>query len=445
MKHKFSIFTSFLALLLAAVLVSGCGGGGNAGNTEQGSTASEAVSGNTSETKTEAVSETASESKSEAAETAAASETAHSSAPESESDIPTETIVAPDEAPVIEGLTFVEKTPLKYAKCFAVFRYEGGYSLVDIPTVGQFLVVPEGKEAPEGLAEDIVVLQQPVNTIYMAATSSMALVAAIDGIDSIRLSSLQASGWYVQEAIDAMNDGRMLFSGKYSEPDYEMMIDENCCLAIESRMIYHTPKVMEMIQDLGIPVLVDISSNEDNPLGRTEWVKMYGALIGKEAEAEAFFENQANMVEELQEFENTGKTIAFFNINADGSAVIRTPTDYVPKMIDMAGGVYMFADYDTNVTSSTIHISMEEFYAKAIDADYIVYNGSIVQPLTSVQDLLALDPLFADFKAVKEGNVYTVGRDFYQATDDTGTMIREFYELVTGGDMSQAKYITHVE
>ena len=105
----------------------------------------------------------------------------------------------------------------------------------------------------------------------------------------------------------------------------------------------------------------------------------------------------------------------------------------------------MFADYDTNVTSSTIHISMEEFYAKAIDADYIVYNGSIVQPLTSVQDLLALDPLFADFKAVKEGNVYTVGRDFYQATDDTGTMIREFYELVTGGDMSQAKYITHVE
>ena len=127
MKRKFSIFTSFLALLLAAVLVSGCGGGGNAGNTEQGSTASEAVSGNTSETKSEAVSETASESKSEAAETAAASETAHSSAPESESDIPTETIVAPDEAPVIEGLTFVEKTPLKYAKCFAVFRYEGGF------------------------------------------------------------------------------------------------------------------------------------------------------------------------------------------------------------------------------------------------------------------------------------------------------------------------------
>ena len=435
MKRKFRLITSLFALLLAVVLVSGCGGSGN-GNS--GSTAE-------SSAKSETVSENTSENKSEAAETSAASETAQSSAEESESEIPTESVSAPDEAPAIPGLTFVETTPLQYAKCFAIFRYDGGYSLIDIPTVGRFLVVPEDGEVPGGLDKDIIVLQKPLNTIYMAATSSMALVAAIDGIDNIRLSSLQASGWYVQEAIDAMNEGRMLFSGKYSEPDYETMIDENCCLAVESRMIYHTPKVMEMIQDLGIPVLVDISSNEDHPLGRTEWVKMYAALIGKEAEAEAFFDSQAAIVEELKDFENTGKTIAFFNVNADGSAVIRTPTDYVPKMIDIAGGKYMFADYQTDVTSSTIHISMEEFYAKAIDADYIVYNGSIVQPLTSVQDLLALDPLFADFKAVKEGNVYTVGRDFYQATDDSGTMIRDFYLLVTGAEDSQMKYVTHVE
>ncbi len=435
MKRKFRVIASLFALLLAVVLVSGCGGSGN-GNS--GSTAE-------SSAKSETVSENTSENKSEAAETSAASETEQSSAEEYESEIPTESVSATDEAPVIPGLTFVETTPLQYAKCFAIFRYDGGYSLIDIPTVGRFLVVPEDGEVPGGLDKDIIVLQKPLNTIYMAATSSMALVAAIDGIDNIRLSSLQASGWYVQEAIDAMNEGRMLFSGKYSEPDYETMIDENCCLAVESRMIYHTPKVMEMIQDLGIPVLVDISSNEDHPLGRTEWVKMYAALIGKEAEAEAFFDSQAAIVEELKDFENTGKTIAFFNVNADGSAVIRTPTDYVPKMIDIAGGKYMFADYQTDVTSSTIHISMEEFYAKAIDADYIVYNGSIVQPLTSVQDLLALDPLFADFKAVKEGNVYTVGRDFYQATDDSGTMIRDFYLLVTGAEDSQMKYVTHVE
>ena len=440
MKHRFRKVTIVLALLLAAILLmSGCGGSGNSGSSDS-STKAESVSESKSEAVSESKSEAAEASSVSAAETSA--QTAQSSDEESEPHIEVE---IPEDAPEINGLVFQEQTPLQYAECFAIYRYEGGYSCIVIPTVGNFLVVPEGAQVPDGLSDDIIVLQQPLDTIYMAATSSMALVAAIDGIDNIRLSSLQASGWYVQEAIDAMNEGRMLFSGKYSEPDYETMIDENCCLAVESRMIYHTPKVMEMIQDLGIPVLVDISSNEDRPLGRTEWVKMYAALIGKEAEAEAFFDSQAAIVEELKDFENTGKTIAFFNVNADGSAVIRTPTDYVPKMIDIAGGKYMFADYQTDVTSSTIHISMEEFYAKAIDADYIVYNGSIVQPLTSVQDLLALDPLFADFKAVKEGNVYTVGRDFYQATDDSGTMIRDFYLLVTGAEDSQMKYVTHVE
>ena len=44
-----------------------------------------------------------------------------------------------------------------------------------------------------------------------------------------------------------------------------------------------------MIEDLDIPVFVDYSSYESHPLGRTEWIKVYGAMLNKEKEAEAFF------------------------------------------------------------------------------------------------------------------------------------------------------------
>lgn len=71
----------------------------------------------------------------------------------------------------------------------------------------------------------------------------------------------------------------MQFAGKYSEPDYEMLVDEDCDVAIESTMILHTPKVQEMIENLGIPVFIDRSSYEMHPLGRTEWVKLYGAMM----------------------------------------------------------------------------------------------------------------------------------------------------------------------
>ena len=53
---------------------------------------------------------------------------------------------------------------------------------------GQYLLVPEGKEAPEGLDKNITVLQQPLDNIYLVATSAMDLFRAIDGIDNIHLS-----------------------------------------------------------------------------------------------------------------------------------------------------------------------------------------------------------------------------------------------------------------
>ena len=186
-------------------------------------------------------------------------------------------------APEISGLTFREETELLYAQCFHLYRYEGGYTLIRIVDGGDFLVVPEGAVVPEGLDAEIVVLQQPLNKIYLAATSAMSLFDAVGALDHIRLTGTQKSGWYIDAAVTAMEKGDILFAGKYSEPDYERLIDEECDLAIESTMIYHTPKVKEMIQDLGIPVLVDRSSYENHPLGRTEWIKLYAALVGKEA------------------------------------------------------------------------------------------------------------------------------------------------------------------
>lgn len=347
-------------------------------------------------------------------------------------------------APEISGLTFREETELLYAQCFHLYRYEGGYTLIRIVDGGDFLVVPEGAAVPDDLDGSITVLQQPLNRIYLAATSAMALFSAMDAVDAIRMTGVQASGWYIDAAIEGLNNGSILFAGKYSAPDYEMLIDQECDLAIESTMIYHTPKVKEMVEDLGIPVLVDRSSYESHPLGRTEWIKLYAALVGKEAEAAAFFDQQADIIRQLENFENSGKTVAFFYVNSDGSIVIRKPTDYIPKMIELAGGKYAFEDLVTDQTATSISITMENFYATAVDADVLIYNASIDAPISSIDELLAKDALFADFKAVKEGNVWCTGKSFYQATDIVGEMIRDIHHVLTDGDESAMTFLTKV-
>ncbi len=333
----------------------------------------------------------------------------------------------------LPGLVWESSMKPMYAQQFSVDYFEGGYALIDVKDSARYLVVPENMTAPEGLDPAIVILQQPVQNIYLAATSAMALFDSLDSLDAIRLVGTQKDGWYIENAVKAMENGDILFGGRYSEPDFEMLLTKGCDLAIESMMISHAPKVKEMLELLGIPVFIDCSSRESHPLGRTEWIKLYAVMMDKEAEAEAFFNGQAKIVEELKGFENTGKTVAFFYLHTDGSAVVRSTADYVPGMIEIAGGKYVFEELlDPESDRSSISISMEEFYNAAVDADYLIYNATIDDPIGSVDELLAKSSLFADFKAVQEGNVWCTGKYLYQATDIVGSLITDINLMLKG-------------
>ena len=326
----------------------------------------------------------------------------------------------------IKDLTFDHSMELSYAKEFNVDYYEGGYALITIDQEGQFLVVPEGKEAPEGLPSDIVVLKQPISNIYMVATSAMDLFRAIDGIDSIHLSGTKEDGWYIQEAKDAMKQKKMIYAGKYSAPDYELILNEGCDLAIESTMIHHNPEVEEKLEQFGIPVLVERSSYESHPLGRTEWMKLYAVLLGKEDLAEKAFKEQTDKLD---------KVLAFFYINSTGAVNVRKSGDYVSEMISLAGGKYVPEDTGANDNAlSTMNMQMEEFYAKAKDADYIIYNSTIDGELQTIDELLEKSELLADFKAVKNGNVWCTGKNLFQETTGLGTMIEDIHTMLTSDD-----------
>ena len=335
----------------------------------------------------------------------------------------------------LAGMKYDHSLELQYADQFAVDYYEGGYALITIAGGERFLLVPEDKEAPEGLDADISVIQKPVQNIYLVATSAMDLFCALDGLDSISLSGTNADGWYIDKAKKAMEDGDIAFAGKYSAPDYELILSKNCDLAIESTMIYHQPEVQEKLEKFGIPVLVEHSSYESHPLGRTEWIKLYGVLLGKEDQAQKLFQEQVDKLKSVEDSENTGKTVAFFYINSMGAANVRKSNDYVSKMIELAGGEYIFHDpaEDDNALS-TMNMQMEEFYAKAKDADYIIYNSTIDGELDSIDELLAKSSLLADFKAVKDGNVWCTGQNLFQETMGLATMIEDIHTMLTSDD-----------
>ena len=335
---------------------------------------------------------------------------------------------------ISEELTWESSMELRYASEFGVDYYKDGYRLLTIAQEDRYLVVPEGKEIPGDLSDDIIVLKQPIEQIYLVASAVMDMFVSLDALDKIGFSGLKADSWYIDEAREAMEQGEILHAGNYSAPDYEQILSKGCGLAIENTMIYHTPEVKEQLEKLGIPVLVVYSSYESNPLGRTEWVRLYGILTGKEAEAEAAFKAEAEAFEAVEQKEKTGSAVAFFYITANGEVNVRRSSDYLPRMIEMAGGAYVFEHLgdEEDTASSNVTMQMEEFYAAAKDADYIIYNSTTTEELSSIEDLLAKSSLLAKFQAVEEGRVYCTTKNLYQSSMKLGTIISDMHKMLTG-------------
>lgn len=330
---------------------------------------------------------------------------------------------------------------LSYANQFSVDYYEGGYACITIAESGRFLVVPEKKPVPKGLEADITVLKQPLDHIYLVATSAMDLFRELDAVDTIRLSGTDASGWYIDEAREALEQGNMIYAGKYNTPDYELILAENCDLAIESTMISHSPEVKEQLEGFGIPVLIERSSYESHPLGRVEWLKLYGVLLGKEELAEECFREQEKGLAEIFAGKNTEKTVAFFYINSNGIVNVRKSQDYVAKMIELAGGRYIFPNLGDENALSTMNMQMETFYAEAKDADFLIYNSAIDGELETMDDLLAKSGLLADFKAVKEGAVFCTPKNLFQESTGIGRLIEDIHRMLNEGEEEEMHYL----
>lgn len=350
-------------------------------------------------------------------------------------------------------LTYDHSMELSYAENFAVDYYEGGYKLLTTRLNGdRILIVPKHQQAPEdaealvspsaeGEPGKLIVLQEPVKNLYLVASSVMDMFAQLDSMDAISMCGLKEEDWYIPAAKQAMKDGTLLYAGKYSQPDYELLLSQNCSMAIENSMIYHTPEVMEKLDEFGIPTLVEYSSYEEHPLGRVEWVRFFGALLDQEEKADQLFEKQKEALKRVETEESTGKTVAFFYITSNGLVQVRQSTDYIPKMIELAGGKYVFENLgDPDSRRSTVNLQMEDFYDGAQDADFLVYNTTIDRQVQTLEDLLKKCSLLKDFKAVKNHQVWCTTEDMYQQSMSAGNLIEDFHRMLTGDD-KETRYL----
>lgn len=338
-----------------------------------------------------------------------------------------------DMAPIdLKGFTYISTDESSFAKEYKIHRYDKDIAVLAVSDGRNYVIVPEGVDVPQIEAPYTFVIRKPLTSIYLAASAVMCQFDSIGAVDKVSLSGTKQEDWYIESASDAMKAGTMKYGGKYSSPDYEMMMETGTDLAIENTMILHTPKVLEKLEKLGITVLIDRSSYEEDPLGRLEWIKVYGLLCDRQDAADRAYNEQKKKVEDIDLADTQEKTVAVFALNSSHQIVTKKRSDYFVKMIEKAGGSYAapVAESDESAASS-VTVSIEAFYDYAKDADILIYNGTIQDAPESISQILDMDPTFKNFKAIQSGDVWTCDKSLYQFADKAGSIVSDLHEIIS--------------
>lgn len=343
----------------------------------------------------------------------------------------------------VDGELIVDhEEELKYAINFSMTHYKGGYISFKILNGTEadltYLIVPEGKSVPEGLGDDYVILQQPITSIR-CCSGSASTINAFGGLDCVTSLGTDVSGLAVQDLIDAMNEGKIVYSGSYKEPDYEMITAMDTQLVIDANLLDGNETVKEKYTELGIPFLAIRNGKEAHPLGYNEWAKVLGAVVGKWDEANAYFDSVVEKVESISQVENTGKTVAMLYFSSDGDKVYAARGgDCWATLANLAGGNYVMADFEGDQTG-TATITLEDFYDMCGEADYI-FNLNMAARVHTMDEMLDLIPLLSDCKAVKEGHMFCAYDRIYQFNYDYAGMISDMNSILTDETVEDTTY-----
>ena len=295
---------------------------------------------------------------------------------------------------------------IQYAQGFTVQRFDT-YIMVEVRDpwdstrlLQRYLLVDRTKSVPGGLPKGTIV-KVPVKDIVIYTSVHAAIIDQLHETDKVigvcepRYMDTPA----IQEGIQA---GRIADLGEATSPNIEKMIEIGAELVIASPFQNSSYGPVEKI---GIPIIEGADYMEAFPLGRTEWIRFYGLLFGKEEMADSIFKETEQAYLSLKDLTaNIDNRPTVLSEKKFGSSwYVPSGDSYMAHLIEDAGADYMFKDLPG--AGSTL-LAFETVFDKAIHADIwlVKYNQSSEM---TYNDLRSEYTPYENFDAFKKKRIYT--------------------------------------
>jgi iron complex transport system substrate-binding protein len=289
----------------------------------------------------------------------------------------------------------------------------------------RLLLVPEGTDAAEAsrlLAETgrsaDAVIGVPVKRAFFTSATQAALLDALGDEslwDSAAAVTVPEADWTIGSVASRLRDGRTA----YIEQSAYGTLDIEAVIALGPDIIFAGPgaagmaDTSAMFDAARLPYAVVGEWLEASSTARFEWLKFIAAFYGRDAEADAAYRrvtaNMEAVALRLAAIHAAERPLVAYGHIYEGAAYTQGGASATAREFERAGARY-FLDADSG--GGTLRLTAEDFFAKARNADILMYV-SLQSYTPNVNALLGDSPLFAEFKAVRDGRVYILADGYY--------------------------------
>ncbi|MBK0371212.1 ABC transporter substrate-binding protein [Flavobacterium agrisoli] len=301
--------------------------------------------------------------------------------------------------------TPIVQNSIEYASGLSIQKYEG-YSVVKVSnpwpdTDKKFTYILKEKTAqvPDSL-QQYANITVPLTSVVVTSTTNIPFLEMLE-VEN-KLVGFPHTDYVSSEKTRVLIDnGKVKNVGQNEKLDIEQLIDLRPDLIVTFGVDNNNP-MLENLQKSGLSVLIQGDWMEQSPLGKAEWIKLFGALFAKEDKAKEIFDKIVtgyNQAMKLVEMSDANATVLYGSMYQDKWFVARG-SSWVAQFMKDAKSNYLWADLEG---SGSLGLSFEKVLDKAKEAQFWIATGSF----KSLAELAASNTHYSQFTAFTTQNVYT--------------------------------------
>lgn len=336
---------------------------------------------------------------------------------------------------------------LEYAELLRISEHDG-YTEVSVGAPAdsakggseRYILVERDKPLPAGLPKDAKVIRVPLQRMVVYATPHMAALESLGGGEAI---AGVADGAYVTRGSTAgrLKSGAVIDVGSSMSPSTEKIM----ALTPDALMVsLYDGADYRSVDRLGIPLIGMMDQLERHPLGRAEWIRFIGRLVGRGEAADREFEMvKSNYLKLAGEVADEGAHPKVLTETMyEGVWYVPGGASYQARMLQDAGGSYPWSD---NGDAGSLNLTYEQVLERAGDADVWLIKGFGPGTMASV---IGADSRYSRFRPAVTGNIYYCDSSespiFEESPFHPELLLKEYIMIFSGDTTRSLRYFSRL-